>query len=144
MDEQTFQSKFNELLDRISELPNEQRGRLAYLAEETKRRRDRIRASVSEPVPTLEGIGSKGRKVKRSKGRKGRRGEGAVIAEFSVAQGREPDRGDSGTTGFPVGSLHGFRSTMSGSSNRPRRVSPLGESSRLEVATPLRFDFSTL
>jgi len=54
MDEQTFQSKFDELLNRISELPNEQRGRLEYLAEETKRRRDRIRASVSELQESLD------------------------------------------------------------------------------------------
>jgi hypothetical protein len=54
MDEQTFQSKFDELLDRISELPNEQRGRLEYLAEETKRRRDRIRTSVTELQESLD------------------------------------------------------------------------------------------
>ncbi len=54
MDEQTFQNKFNELIDRIKELPEDQRGRLEDLANETKERRDRIQASVSELQESLD------------------------------------------------------------------------------------------
>jgi uncharacterized coiled-coil DUF342 family protein len=54
MDEQTFQAKFNELLSRINELPESQRGRLEHLAQETRDRRDRIKASVSELQESLD------------------------------------------------------------------------------------------
>jgi len=54
MDEQTFQTKFNELLDRIKELPDNQRGRMEELAEETKQRRDRIQQSVTELQESLD------------------------------------------------------------------------------------------
>jgi hypothetical protein len=54
MDEQTFQNKFNELLDRIKELPENQRGRMEELAEETKQRRDRIQQSVTELQESLD------------------------------------------------------------------------------------------
>src|SRR5438477_12649653 len=42
MDEQTFQNKFNQLLAKIKELPEGERGRLEVLAEETRQRRDKI------------------------------------------------------------------------------------------------------
>ncbi len=54
MDEQTFQTKFNELLDRIKDLPDAQRGRFEELAEETRTRRDRIQHSVSELQESLD------------------------------------------------------------------------------------------
>jgi hypothetical protein len=54
MDEQTFQTKFNELLDRIRDLPEAQRGRFEELAEETRTRRDRIQSSVSELQESLD------------------------------------------------------------------------------------------
>jgi hypothetical protein len=54
MDEQTFQNKFNELLSKIQELPQSQRGRLEELAAETKQRRDRIQHSVAELQESLD------------------------------------------------------------------------------------------
>jgi hypothetical protein len=54
MDEHTFQTKFNELLNRIKELPEEQRGKLEHLARETQDRRDRIRSSVAELQESLD------------------------------------------------------------------------------------------
>jgi predicted nucleic acid-binding Zn-ribbon protein len=54
MDEKTFQTKFNELLDRIKQLPESQRDRLEQLAEETKDRRDRIQNSVAELQESLD------------------------------------------------------------------------------------------
>lgn len=54
MDEQTFQTKFNELLDRIRDLPEGQRGRLEELAAETKQRRERISQSVAELQESLD------------------------------------------------------------------------------------------
>jgi hypothetical protein len=54
MDEQTFQTKFNELLSKIKDLPESDRGRLEELAEETKQRRDRIQASVTELQESLD------------------------------------------------------------------------------------------
>jgi hypothetical protein len=54
MDEQTFQTKFNELLNKIKDLPEGDRGRLEELAEETKQRRDKIQASVGELQESLD------------------------------------------------------------------------------------------
>ena len=54
MDEQTFQTKFNELLNRIKELPEDQRNRLENLAHETKARRERIQNSVSELQESID------------------------------------------------------------------------------------------
>jgi len=54
MDEQTFQNKFNELMDKIKELPAGQRGHIEELAEETKVRRDRIQQSVNELQESLD------------------------------------------------------------------------------------------
>ena len=54
MDEQTFQTKFNELLAKIKELPQGDRGRLEELAEETKQRRDKIQSSVNELQESLD------------------------------------------------------------------------------------------
>jgi len=54
MDEQTFQNKFNELLNRIKELPDDQRTRIEKLANETRERRARIQESVSELQEALD------------------------------------------------------------------------------------------
>lgn len=54
MDEDTFQTKFNELIEKINELPHEQRGRLEDLAREAKTRRDRIKTSVAELQESLD------------------------------------------------------------------------------------------
>lgn len=54
MDEQTFQAKFNELLDRIRDLPDPQRNGLEQIAEETKQRRERIAQSVTELQESLD------------------------------------------------------------------------------------------
>ena len=54
MDEQTFQTKFNELVDKIKDLPAGQRGQLEDLAEETKQRRERIQQSVNELQESLD------------------------------------------------------------------------------------------
>jgi chromosome segregation ATPase len=54
MDEQTFQTKFNELIDRIKGLPDAHRGNLEELAEETRQRRDRIQQSVTELNESLD------------------------------------------------------------------------------------------
>ena len=54
MDEQTFQTKFNELVDRIKELPADQRDELEGIAQETKQRRERIQQSVNELQESLD------------------------------------------------------------------------------------------
>lgn len=54
MDEQTFQSKFNELLNRIKDLPEDERCRIENLAQETRERRDRIKASVTELQESID------------------------------------------------------------------------------------------
>jgi hypothetical protein len=54
MDEQTFQTKFNELLDKIKDLPDVHRERFAELANETRERRDRIQNSVTELQESLD------------------------------------------------------------------------------------------
>lgn len=48
MDEQAFQTKLTELMNKIKQLPEEERPTLERLAEEAKRRRERIQASVAE------------------------------------------------------------------------------------------------
>ncbi len=54
MDEQTFQNKFNELLNRINELPDDQRSRIEKMANDTRERRQRIQSSVSELQEALD------------------------------------------------------------------------------------------
>ena len=54
MDEQTFQTKFDEILEKIDVLPEGQRQNLQRLAEETQERRTRIRASVSALLESLD------------------------------------------------------------------------------------------
>lgn len=54
MDEQIFQTKFNELLDRIKDLPEGERGSLEELAEETRERRARIQQSVTALQESLD------------------------------------------------------------------------------------------
>ena len=54
MDEKTFQEKFDDLMDKIADLPESQRGRMEELARETKDRRDRIHTSVSDLQESLD------------------------------------------------------------------------------------------
>jgi len=54
MDEQDFQEKFTELLERISDLPPEQQACMEQLAEATQRRRDRLNHSVNELQESLD------------------------------------------------------------------------------------------
>ncbi|MHC5028884.1 MAG: hypothetical protein ACYTGR_19210 [Planctomycetota bacterium] len=54
MDEQTFQTKFNELLEKIKQLPEVQRSQLEQLAEQTRDRRSRMQASLSELQESLD------------------------------------------------------------------------------------------
>lgn len=54
MDEQAFQTKFNELLRKINKLPEQERGQLSSMARETKERRERIKESVSELQESLD------------------------------------------------------------------------------------------
>jgi septal ring factor EnvC (AmiA/AmiB activator) len=54
MDENTFQNKFTELLNRIKQLPENQRGNLEKLADETKERREKIQSSVAELQESLD------------------------------------------------------------------------------------------
>jgi septal ring factor EnvC (AmiA/AmiB activator) len=54
MDEQAFQKKFAELLDKIQALPSEKRGKLEKLAEETQHRRDEIQKSVGQLQESLD------------------------------------------------------------------------------------------
>ncbi len=54
MDEQSFQDKFSELINKINQLPVEQRARLEKLAEETRDRRKRIQQSVGQLQESLD------------------------------------------------------------------------------------------
>ncbi len=54
MDEQTFQEKFEALMQKIQELPEAQRVRLENLAEETKERRERIQSAVAELQESMD------------------------------------------------------------------------------------------
>ncbi len=54
MDEKTFQQKFTELLRKINDLPQQQRGQLESLAKETKDRRQRIHQAVGELQESLD------------------------------------------------------------------------------------------
>lgn len=54
MDENTFQTRMNELLGKINELPREHRARLEALAEETRDRRERIQSSIGELQESID------------------------------------------------------------------------------------------
>ena len=54
MNEQIFQQKFAEILNRINELPEDQRGNLTALAEEAQQRRSRVKQSVAELQESLD------------------------------------------------------------------------------------------
>lgn len=54
MDEQTFEAKFAELLNKIKQLPDDQRDRLEQLAEQSKERRGRIQGSLAELQESLD------------------------------------------------------------------------------------------
>ncbi|MCH8823905.1 MAG: hypothetical protein IH984_10395 [Planctomycetes bacterium] len=54
MDEQAFRNKFDELMSRLKALPEPDRMRLNKLAEDAKKRRQRIQTSVSELQDSLD------------------------------------------------------------------------------------------
>ncbi len=54
MDEHAFQTKLTELMNKIKQLPEEERPTLERLAEEAKRRRERIQTSVAELQESLD------------------------------------------------------------------------------------------
>ena len=54
MDEQAFQSKLTDLMNKIKQLPEEERPTLERLAEEARKRRERIQASVAELQESLD------------------------------------------------------------------------------------------
>lgn len=54
MDEQAFQTKLTELMNKIKQLPEEERPTLERLAEEAKNRRLRIQNSVAELQESLD------------------------------------------------------------------------------------------
>ena len=54
MDEQAFQTKLTELMNKIKQLPEEERPTLERLAEEATKRRQRIQASVAELQESLD------------------------------------------------------------------------------------------
>lgn len=54
MDEHTFQTRFNELLEKIRDLPGTDRERLEELAEQTRERRERIQSAVTELQESLD------------------------------------------------------------------------------------------
>lgn len=54
MDEQSFQQKLTELIDKIRELPAEQRGDLEEIAEQAKARRDKVAESITELQGSLD------------------------------------------------------------------------------------------
>ncbi len=54
MDEQAFQTKFTELMNKIKQLPEQDRPTLERLAEEARCRRERIQASVAELQESLD------------------------------------------------------------------------------------------
>jgi hypothetical protein len=54
MDEQAFQMKLAELMSKIKELPEQERPTLERLAEEAKKRRERIQSSVAELQESLD------------------------------------------------------------------------------------------
>lgn len=54
MDEQAFHNKFDELMNKIKELPGGQRDRIEEMAKETRERRDRIQNSVAELQEALD------------------------------------------------------------------------------------------
>ncbi|MHC4218927.1 MAG: transcriptional regulator [Planctomycetota bacterium] len=54
MDEQAFQMKLAELMSKIKELPEQDRPTLERLADEAKKRRERIQSSVAELQESLD------------------------------------------------------------------------------------------
>ncbi len=54
MDDQAFHNKFDELMQKLGELPDAERMRLEQLAQEAKNRRQRIQTSVTELQESLD------------------------------------------------------------------------------------------
>lgn len=54
MNDQDFQAKLAELLDQIEQLPADQRPKLEELAEETRRRHQRMRQTLAELQESLD------------------------------------------------------------------------------------------
>ncbi len=56
MDDQTFQTRLTELMNKIKQLPGDERERLERLVEEAKKGRQRIQASVTQLQESLDHI----------------------------------------------------------------------------------------
>jgi hypothetical protein len=54
MDEQTFQARFSELLNKIKQLPEVQRAQIEQIAQQTKARRAQIQSSLGELQESLD------------------------------------------------------------------------------------------
>lgn len=54
MDEKTFQDKFSELLQKIQQLPEAQRGEMQEMADQSRERRERIQSAISELQESLD------------------------------------------------------------------------------------------
>ncbi len=54
MDEQSFQARFAELMSRIKKLPDNERRRLEHIADEARRRRRCLQASVAQLQDSLD------------------------------------------------------------------------------------------
>ena len=54
MDEQAFQIKLAELMNKIKQLPEQERPTMERLAKDAKKRRERIQASVAELQESLD------------------------------------------------------------------------------------------
>jgi hypothetical protein len=54
VDDQTFKTRFSQLMDKIKDLPEGERNRFQQLAEQTRLRRERIQASVGELQESLD------------------------------------------------------------------------------------------
>ncbi len=54
MDDQTFQTRLTELMDKIKQLPGGERERLERLVDEAKKGRQRIQASVTQLQESLD------------------------------------------------------------------------------------------
>lgn len=54
MDEQLFQTRFTEILNKIRELPADDRERLENLAHETRDRRERLKGAINELQESMD------------------------------------------------------------------------------------------
>lgn len=54
MNQEDFDARMSELLDKIGRLPDAERGPLQQLADQTRERRDRIQASIAELQESID------------------------------------------------------------------------------------------